>query len=198
MAGKADSVKDGGNVKTTSRWLVWIWVVLIGLLAAGIGWDYGIQKNFGTVVPGKMYRSGQPSEAQLDKWIQEYGFKSILVMRFGVPPYEEELAERYGIKIYHVPFSAAKGLEEGQWETIRQILTDESNLPILVHCHGGGDRSGIVTVLYRVEVQGWPLERALREMNRYYHVSIRYPALQRQLRERFQGGPEEGVAQTAH
>ncbi len=54
-------------------------VVLIGLLAAGIAWDYGIQKNFGTVVPGKIYRSGQPSEAQLDKWIQEYGFKSILV-----------------------------------------------------------------------------------------------------------------------
>ena len=173
-------------------------MVLIGLLAAGIGWDFGMQKNFGTVVPGKMYRSGQPSEAQLDKWIQEYGFKSILVMRFGVPPYEEELAERNGIKIYHVPFSAAKGLGEGQWEAIRPILTDESNLPILVHCHGGGDRSGIITVLYRVEVQGWTLEKALREMNRYYHVSIRYPALQKQLRERFREGPEEGAAQMAH
>jgi len=173
-------------------------VVLIGLVAAGITLDYGILKNFGTVVPGKIYRSGQPSEAQLDSWIQEYGFKSILCMRFGVLPYEKELAERYGIKIYHVPFSAAKGLGEGQWEVIRRILTDESNLPILVHCHGGGDRSGIVTVLYRVEVQGWPLEKALREMNRYYHISLRYPALQKQLRERFQEGPEEGAAQMAH
>jgi protein tyrosine/serine phosphatase len=172
-------------------------VVLIGSLAAGIGWDFGIQKNFGTVVPGKMYRSGQPSEAQLDKWIQEYGFKSILVMRGGVPPYEKELAERYGIKIYHVPFSAAKGLGEGQWEAIRPILTDKSNLPILVHCHGGGDRSGIVTVLYRVEEQGWSLEKALREMNRYYHVSIRYPALQKQLRERFRAVPEEVAVQMA-
>jgi len=172
-------------------------VVLIGLLAAGIWWDFGIRKNFGAVVPGKIYRSGQPSEAQLEEWIQEYGFKSILVMRSGVPPYEQELAERNGIKIYHAPFSAAKGLEEGQWETIRPILTDEGNLPILVHCHGGGDRSGIVTVLYRVEVQGWPLEKALREMNRYYHISIRYPALQKQLRERYQDVPEEVAVQMA-
>jgi protein tyrosine/serine phosphatase len=172
-------------------------VVLIGLLAVGITVDYGLLKNFGTVVPAKIYRSGQPSEAQLDKWIQEYGFKSILVMRFGVPPYEKELAERYGIKIYHVPFSAAKGLGEGQWEAIRPILTDESNLPILVHCHGGGDRSGIVTVLYRVEEQGWPLEKALREMNRYYHISLRYPALQKQLRERFRAVPEEVAVQMA-
>lgn len=172
-------------------------VVLIGLLAVGITVDYGLLKNFGAVVPGKIYRSGQPSEAQLDKWIQEYGFKSILSMRSGVPPYEKELAERYGIKIYHVPFSATKGLREGQWEAIRPILTDKSNLPILVHCHGGGDRSGIVTVLYRVEVQGWPLEKALREMNRYYHISLRYPALQEQLRERFRAVPEEVPVQMA-
>ena len=172
-------------------------VALVGLLAAGITLDYGILKNFGTVVPGKIYRSGQPSETQLGKWIQEYGFKSILSMRFGVPDYEKELAERHGIKIYHVPFSATKGLGEGQWKTIRPILTDESNLPILVHCHGGGDRSGIVTVFYRVEVQGWPLEKALREMNRYYHVSLRYPALHKQLRERFQEDSLEGAAQMA-
>lgn len=191
-------MSSGGGTKTTSRWLLWIWVVLIGLLAAGIGSDFGIQKNFGTVVPGKIYRSGQPSEAQLDKWIQEYGFKSILSTRFGVPPYEKELAERYGIKLYHVPFSAMKGLGDAQWEAIRPILTDESNLPILVHCHGGGDRSGIVTVLYRVEVQGWPLEKALHEMNRYYHISLRYPALHKQLRERFPESPEEGAAQMAH
>ena len=188
----------GGSGNSGSRWLIWVLLVLVGLLAAGIGWDFGIRKNFGTVVPGKMYRSGQPREAQLDKWIQTYGFKSILSMRFGVPDYEKELAERHGIKLYHVPFSATKGLGEGQWEAIRQILTDESNLPILVHCHGGGDRSGIVTVLYRVEVQGWPLEKALREMNRHYHVSLRYPALHKQLRERFQEDSLEGAEQMVH
>jgi len=191
-------VSNGGSTKARSLWPLWMLVVLIGLVAAGITLDFAILKNFGTVVPGKMYRSGQPSEAQLGKWIQEYGFKSILSMRFGVPDYEKELAESHGIKLSHVPFSAPKGLGEEQWEVIRPILTDESNLPILVHCHGGGDRSGIVTVLYRVEVQGWPLEKALREMNRHYHVSLRYPALHKQLRDRYQDGSVEGAAQLAH
>lgn len=181
-------------MRTRTRWLLWTFAVVIVLLAAAITWDYGIQKNFDTVVPGKIYRSGQPSEGQLDEWIQEYGLKSILSLRFGVPPYEKELAKRYGVKIYHVPFSATKGFGEGQWKTIRPLLTDEENLPILVHCHGGGDRSGIVTALYRVEIQGWPLEKALREMNRHYHVPLRYPALQKQLREYFQEAPERGAA----
>ncbi len=184
-------------MKIRAQWPLWTFLLLIGLFAAGIGWDFGLQKNFGTVVPGKFYRSGQPSEAQLKEWIQEYGFRSILSMRFGVPPYEKELAEQHGIKLYHVPFSATTGPGKGHWETIRQILTDEENLPVLVHCHGGGDRSGIVTALYRIEVQGWPLDKALREMNRYYHVSLRYPALHKQLRERFLPGPEEGAAQAA-
>jgi len=185
-------------MKTRSRWLLCTFLVLIGLLAARITWDYGFQKNFGTVVPGKIYRSGQPTKDQLEAWIQEYGLKSILSLRFGVPPYEKELAERYGLKLYHIPFSATKGLRKGQWEAIRALLTDESKLPILVHCQGGGDRSGIVTALYRIEVQGWSLEKALREMNRHYHVSLRYPALQEQLRERLQEGFEAGAAQTAH
>ncbi len=187
-----------GRARTGNRWLLWILLVLIGLPAAGITWDYGLRKNFGTVVPGRIYRSGQPTKDQLEAWIHRYGFKSILSLRFGVPPYEKELAERYGIKMVHIPVSAKKGLREEQWEAIRAVLTDESNLPILVHCRGGGDRSGIVTALYRIDVQGWSLDKALREMNRHYHVSLRYPALREQLRERFQEGFGAGAAQTAH
>ena len=183
--------------RKTRRLLLLTLLLPVGVLAAFFAWDYGVQKNFDTVVPGKIYRSGQPRQGQLDEWMQQYGFRAILSLRFGVPPYEKELAERNGVKIYHVPFSATKGLGEGQWEEIRTILTDESNLPVLVHCHGGGDRSGIVTALYRVEIQGWPLDKALREMNLHYHVPLRYPLLQRQLREYFREDLEGASAQEA-
>ncbi len=184
-------------MKARARWPLWTFLALIGMVAAGIGWDYAVQKNFGTVVPGKIYRSGQPGEAQLEEWIEEYGLESILTMRFGVPPYERELAEEHGIQLYHVPFSANSGPGRGHWKEIWKILTDEENLPLLVHCHGGGDRTGIVTARYRIEVQGWSLEEALREMNRHYHLSLRYPALHEQLRERFEGAPGTGTAQAA-
>lgn len=187
-------------MKVRNRPLLWAPVLLVGVLAAFFVWDYGVRKNFDTVVPGKVYRSGQPNEEQLDEWIREYGLRSILSLRFGVPAYEEELTQRYGVKLYHVPFSATTGLKEGQWEKIRTILTDESNLPLLIHCHGGGDRSGIVTALYRLEVQDWPLEKAIREMILHYHVPLRYPALKRQLREYSHeelGGASAGQASAA-
>jgi protein tyrosine/serine phosphatase len=180
-------------MKKGIRWLGGALFLFVSLLAAVFAWDFEVQKNFDTVVPGKMYRSGQPREGQLEAWIQEYGLKSILSLRHGIPSYEEELAERHGVPLYHVPFSASKGLREGQWEEIRSILTEETNLPVLVHCRGGGDRSGIVTALYRVEIQGWPLDKAIWEMNLHYHVPLKYPVLQRQLREYFQEVPE-GIA----
>ena len=183
--------------RKTRRLLLLTLLLPVAVLAAFFAWDYGVRKNFDTVVPGKIYRSGQPSQGQLGEWMQQYGFRAILTLRFGVPPYEKELAERYGVKLYHVPFSATKGLGEGQWEEIRTILTDESNLPLLVHCHGGGDRSGIVTALYRIEIQGWPLDKALKEMNLHYHVPLRYPALQKQLREYFGEDSEVASAQEA-
>jgi protein tyrosine/serine phosphatase len=183
--------------RKTRRLLLLAVLLPVGVLAAVFAWDYGIQKNFDTVVPGKIYRSGQPSQGQLDEWMQRYGFRAILSLRFGIPPYEKELAERNGVKLYHFPFSATTGLREGQWEEIRTILTDESNLPVLVHCHGGGDRSGIVTALYRVEIQGWPLDKALKEMIRHYHVPLRYPVLQKQLREYFREGSEGALAEEA-
>ena len=179
-------MSGGRGTRKRNRWLLWLFVLLIGLPAGAVVWDYGVQKNFDTVVPGKIYRSGQPGKAQLEGWVKEYGLKSILTLRHGIPSYEKELADRYGLKLYQIPFSAKTGLQENRWQAIRAILTDANNLPILIHCRGGGDRSGIVTALYRIEVQGWPLEKALHEMSRHYHISLRYPALQKQLRERFE------------
>jgi protein tyrosine/serine phosphatase len=178
------------------RWLRWT-LLLFGLLAAVILWDYAVQKNFEAVVPGKLYRSGQPREGQLEEWIREYKLRSILSLRGSIPPHERQLADGHGLKLYHVPFTAVNGMRPGQWDEIRSIMTDESNLPLLVHCHGGGDRTGMVTALYRVEVQGWPLEKAIREMNYNYHVSLRYPVLQKQLRAHFQGELEDSSPQVA-
>jgi protein tyrosine/serine phosphatase len=186
---------EGRTATAGGRCLLTAFAALLALLAAGLLWDFSVRKNFDTVVPGRIYRSGQPGKSQLERWIRDYGLQGILTLRHGLPSYERELAGLYGVKIFHVPFSANSGPSEKEWDAIREILTDEQNLPLLLHCRGGGDRTGIVTALYRIEVQGWPLEKALREMNRRYHLSLRYPALTEQLRERFGAGPHETAPQ---
>jgi protein tyrosine phosphatase len=43
-------------------------------------------------------------------------------------------------------------------------VTDPKRVPVLVHCQHGADRTGTMCALYRIAVQGWSKEEALREM----------------------------------
>jgi protein tyrosine phosphatase (PTP) superfamily phosphohydrolase (DUF442 family) len=44
------------------------------------------------------------------------------------------------------------------------IVTDPKRTPVLVHCQHGADRTGTMIALYRVAVQGWSKDDAIREM----------------------------------
>jgi protein tyrosine phosphatase (PTP) superfamily phosphohydrolase (DUF442 family) len=45
-----------------------------------------------------------------------------------------------------------------------QIVTNPKRTPVLVHCLHGADRTGTMCALYRIAVQGWTKEEAVREM----------------------------------
>jgi hypothetical protein len=54
-----------------------------------------------------------------------------------------------------------------------KILSDPANRPIVIHCQHGSDRTGAMMALYRIVVQGWTKDDAIREMNAggYHHSS---------------------------
>ncbi len=168
------------------------------LIVAWFLWSYLVEKNFDTVVPGKIYRSGQPGPAQLESWIDRYGLKTILVLKPALRPYEQDIARRRGVTLHHIVVSTRRGMPEEQWQRIKAILTDEQNYPLLFHCHSGADKTGLVAALYRVEVQGWPLWKALLEMDLHGHVPFQYPALQRYLKSRFRPGFDNPESEPVH
>ncbi|MDD5707420.1 MAG: tyrosine-protein phosphatase, partial [Kiritimatiellae bacterium] len=45
-----------------------------------------------------------------------------------------------------------------------RIVTDADRVPVLVHCQHGADRTGTMCAMYRVVVQAWSKEEAIREM----------------------------------
>jgi protein tyrosine/serine phosphatase len=45
-----------------------------------------------------------------------------------------------------------------------QIVTTPSQQPVLVHCAQGSDRTGMMVAIYRIVVQGWSKDDALKEM----------------------------------
>ena len=46
---------------------------------------------------------------------------------------------------------------------LRTVIKPE-NAPVFVHCRNGSDRTGTMVAAYRVVVQGWSKEAAIREM----------------------------------
>jgi protein tyrosine phosphatase (PTP) superfamily phosphohydrolase (DUF442 family) len=55
--------------------------------------------------------------------------------------------------------------EEDDAVRFLQIVTNSRRDPVLVHCQHGADRTGTMCALYRVAVQGWNKEEAVREMS---------------------------------
>jgi hypothetical protein len=49
-------------------------------------------------------------------------------------------------------------------QSLRAIQTAQEKGPVLIHCKHGLDRTGLVSAMYRIVVQGWSKQAALDEM----------------------------------
>ena len=45
-----------------------------------------------------------------------------------------------------------------------KIVTNPEKQPIFVHCQHGADRTGTMTAVYRIVIQGWSKDNAIAEM----------------------------------
>jgi protein tyrosine phosphatase (PTP) superfamily phosphohydrolase (DUF442 family) len=137
-----------------------------------------------------LLRSAQPDVAGF-KELSALGIKSVLDLRAGHADARD--AGATVLRFLHIPMRAWS-LHDDQVVAALKILADKSNRPLLVHCQKGADRTGAILALYRVVVQGWTKEDALKEMNEggFHHSSFfrnldRYvaradiPALRKQL-----------------
>jgi len=133
--------------------------------------------NFHEVIAGQFYRSGQPSAAQLDRYIKDHGIRTVINLRgenLDAPWYQQELAQSQSLGITHIDFgmSAGKALTMPQTEQLIALLRDAPK-PILVHCQGGADRSGLVSVIYMQQVAHIDEDVAEEQLSPLYgHVAL--------------------------
>ena len=107
-----------------------------------------------------LYRSAQPTKEGMMN-LERLGIKTIINLRaFHSDSDElrgtELLNETLSIKTWHI--------EDEDVIRVLRILKKKDDGPFLIHCQHGADRTGVVSAMYRIVVQGWSKEEAVKEM----------------------------------
>jgi len=175
-------------------------------LAAGGYWgvmaamDRAPLLNYDMVEPGKLLRSGQPKPGDLALIKKEHGLGSIFCLTGGEDDDVIEWARANKVKVVcmkmkaDIPptpdqvdlfFDLMRGdtvvMEEHQ-DVVTELVGQEPEgparfpFPVLLHCKGGSDRTGVMTALYHMAFQDWPLKRAKRDMMLHWHLPLSHPA----------------------
>ncbi|MBK9129108.1 MAG: tyrosine-protein phosphatase [Phycisphaerales bacterium] len=143
----------------------------VGALGAGLAWHVTslTPKRFTEVVPGKLYRSGAVTPAQLERLVAEPGIRRVISLLDPAAPQsvaEREAAARLGLVWENVPLRGDGSSTPADRERILTLLTEPNAPPTLVHCAAGVNRTGLAIGLYRIHCQGWSYEAVLDEMRR--------------------------------
>lgn len=108
--------------------------------------------NFHTVVEHEAYRAGQPSASELESYVQRVGIRTVINLRgenTGSPWYDEEVGAARRLGLAHIDFRMSSRRQLSQAEAAKLIvLMRDAEKPILIHCAGGADRSGLAAALY--------------------------------------------------
>lgn len=107
-----------------------------------------------------LYRSAQPT-AEGMRSLKRLGVTTIVNLR-SFHSDRDEIGDT-GLAYEHI-YMKAWHPERKEAVRFLQIVADPKRTPVLVHCQHGADRTGAMVAIYRVAVQGWTKEEAIREM----------------------------------
>jgi protein tyrosine phosphatase (PTP) superfamily phosphohydrolase (DUF442 family) len=130
--------------------------------------------NFHVVIPGQLYRSGQPSPAMVARLTRTYGIRTVVNLRGDFEPLDAYQAECRCMRDLHLDYIEA-GLWSNRPPTVAEAARlvdalDQALAPVLLHCGGGSDRTGLATVLFLLLHTDTSMPRARMEMSiRYGH-----------------------------
>jgi protein tyrosine/serine phosphatase len=110
-------------------------------------------------VSDRLYRGAQPTDVGL-QGLQELGVKTVVDLRAG---HSDNAQLPAGLRLVSIPMRAWRAKEADMVRFLR-VATDRQSGPVFVHCAHGSDRTGLMVAVYRIAVQGWSKDEAIREM----------------------------------
>lgn len=133
--------------------------------------------NFHEVSPKAVFRAAQMDGQALVRWHRDHKIASVLNLRgenTGADWYETEKAVTDRLGIRHIDFrmSAGKQLTPEEALHLIEIMRDAPK-PLLIHCMGGADRTGLAAALYVAGIDGGGESAAEWQLSALYgHISL--------------------------
>jgi len=132
--------------------------------------------NVRTVDEGQVYRSAQITGSHLETVLDGKKIKTVINLRgesSDTEWYRSELASCNTRNIDHIDISLS-AVRLPPPEELKKIFTafDTARYPLLLHCRGGADRSGLTSVIYKHVYDKMPLDQAIASQLtwRYGHI----------------------------
>ena len=100
--------------------------------------------------------------------LRRYRIRTILVLLNSDPQsprqqHEERIAREEGVTLIRIGMRGDGCASFEDIERAADVLADPALRPVLVHCHGGVNRTGAVCAAWRMKHCGWDLDAAMRE-----------------------------------
>ena len=135
-----------------------------------------VGSNLHEVVPGKCYRSAQPTASLLESAERTYHIRSIVNLRDENEDEswyqeEKESARRLGLSLINAGLSSKEQAPDEDFRKFVQAMKDAPE-PILIHCANGNDRTGLASAVYLMMRTDTPIREARRQLSlRYGHIA---------------------------
>jgi tyrosine-protein phosphatase SIW14 len=127
--------------------------------------------NFGEVTP-HLYRGGQPGADGL-KALQEMGVTTIVDMRGGKSTHERAAVEKLGMEYVSIPWHCPFPRDKAFARFLR-LVKENPKKKVFVHCRLGDDRTGMAVAAYRMGIEGWSADEALKEMELFGFTGVHH------------------------
>src|SRR5436853_6583679 len=135
-------------------------------------------KNFGRTNVN-YYRGAQPDSRDYPA-LAALGIKTVIDLTRDGRADEPVLVKRAGMKFYRIPLTTSDRPPDASVAQFLKLVNDPANWPVFVHCQGGRHRTGVMTAVYRMTLDGWSADRAYQEMKQYHFEGFPgHPVLKR-------------------
>src|SRR5262245_51539747 len=131
-----------------------------------------IYRNRHVITP-RLWRSAQPTPGDLRRE-RARGLKTVICVRrgrrLGAWPLERAACERLGLDLHKVNIRGREAPRKSDLLALLDLFA-AIEYPVLIHCKSGADRTGFITAVYLMAIEGRDPEQASAQLSwRYGHL----------------------------